>query len=432
MMSKRTANVRDLELFGYCPYRYLYEQRAVLPDRLDDAGPWPAEWLLEKIVRFAFAFQHSNQNTGSVQSLRVAVERMWAYWFKKHNVPESDQHAVQQYAVHYQQTMKLFTSGSIRNPKNGRLYSCPTWTRKFREHMVAAGAYDLRDRVDGNQHLYGMPLGSFGESESNRPLGLTDAYARSMEIADKNTFPGEDVLMLSADVVLDLVGSRLVVSSDLAVLTTEVKRTRGRPKKNEQKEDAMAVAVEWWYFDIQKPVIGDIVRRLRTYVLKNGTVMVNGTPRPITAIRLRMMNTGDVETLSPKYIPDYSQSIEGIIANFFAAISSGLFVPRKLSGWNACRDCRLRQTCFDDPNSVYDPIDNSLTTTSNLMTSMAAIHGLIDFAARNPETMNHFVGFLVSVVEWARSRFGESVREDIERILEERSQIKSTYKKEGS
>jgi hypothetical protein len=348
---KIEIDLRDVWDWAYCPLRVWWRKTGLAPDVTSNQGKRTGEQLIEESIRSATRVYYELAGKGKDVAFGKCLGLVWKGWLEAWKL---DDEAVSD-LVNYHQTrrsiLSRFEDGEITN-REGERYKKPTWTRYWRQMAESSGLAVLRKSIDRQQEAVGLGRLELTEEENYRaPKGLADAFADSMDYANKMRLPAPDVVLgVNEKLAVELPSVRLHSRADI-VRSKGVSRKRGRPPKEPTGENLQhRLEYEIFLFEEEVPPAYGLLRDLRVIAMgqsSQANLKLEDGGQHVDSIRIRHIPSGKEQEISPR-LGDGADILEALCRAVISGIRAGNYVPRMVCGWRACGDCQYRTLCFSE------------------------------------------------------------------------------------
>lgn len=233
------------------------------------------------------------------------------------------------YALLYDELMSRFGGeGDIRK-MDGSLYENPTWSHRWRSLAISLGLTELRLEIDAEQHRAGLGI----QKEVSKmdlwrePIGIADAFARSVWISRNNDFNFEEIVGVGEKVFISLPHIKISVTPDVIMRSGD------------------ELIYEAHLYQMRNPRVPGLLSDYKIKALFSA--YLEGREEAASIVVVRHLMTGRVIRLNPRRAAGLNE-----IAPMAAAIKRRINAkdfsgPRMVNGWDACRDCEYKPLCFD-------------------------------------------------------------------------------------
>jgi len=350
----------DVWDWAFCPLRVWWRRTGLAPDVAEVEGKRTGDQLVRESIRTAtkiyYRFNGKEQKYNFGQSLGL----VWKRWLDGWQIDAGIAKALVDYHQRRRSILSRFEDGQITN-REGKRYKRPMWTRFWREMAESSGLTSLRKSIDSQQRKIGLGELTITDDEYYQaPIGLADAFANSMDIANKLELPErESVVGVNVPMIVELPSVRMLCRADL-VTREGVSKRRGRPRKDGgEPAKIIKLGYEQFLFDEVLPPPYSLARDLR--VLALGQAVPDGLDfgsdkTAVEAVTVRHLFSGERQDFHPK-IGDGSDLLESLARAVITGVRGGTYVPRMVCGWKACGDCEYRILCFSESGvmDVFNP-----------------------------------------------------------------------------
>jgi len=357
---KLKIQLRDVWDWAYCPLRVWWRKTGLAPDVTDLHGKRTGEQLERESVKAAIKLYYKLAKNGKGYSFGQCLGVVWKKWLDGWGLEDEIKGSLVSYHQTRRALLKRFEAGEIRNRAGGK-YKKPTWTRYYRQKADADGLTGLRKAIDGYQERIGLGRVDLSDDEYYQsPVGLADAFANSMDYANRLRLPDtEDVIDVDTELLADLPSVQLFCTADITI-KKKLRRRRGRPRKDVEGPEII-VELEYVYliFDEIVPSTYSLARDLRIIALGQALPVdidfESNNPK-VMSVRALHIPSGESQEFHPQ-LGDGAEMLESLSRAVIGGIRSGLYVPRMVCGWKACGECEYRALCFTESGvmDVFNP-----------------------------------------------------------------------------
>jgi len=318
------------------------------------------EKLLEEAVRSSLYLGYMKKKKDQEDVLQKTLASFWKTELNSWGLLDLRE-SLAAYSVLYEELLSRFgKEGDIRKI-DGKIYENPLWSRYWNTNAVSSGLSDLRIKIDSEQHKAGIGAARKPSKETNiwkEPIGLADAFARSIWIIKKNVFPMNNVEGVGSNAWVNLPQISIKVKPDLIFLSGD------------------DLIYEKHVFGARRPSMKDILTDYRVKALFSAEH--EGSGKKATAIIVRHMMSGKTERIKARRaasINEISSMAEAVHRRINANDYSG---PRMVNGWEACGTCDYKPLCFGEEGLMKRfnlPLSGKTALASELM---EGIQNLLD------------------------------------------------------
>ena len=310
------------------------------------------EKLLEEAVRSSLYLGYMKKKKDQEDVLQKTLASFWKTELNSWGLLDLRE-SLAAYSVLYEELLSRFgEEGDIRK-KDGKIYENPLWSRYWNTNAVSSGLSDLRIKIDSEQHKAGIGAARKPSKETNiwkEPIGLADAFARSIWIIKKNVFPMNNVEGVGSNAWVNLPQISIKVKPDLIFLSGD------------------DLIYEKHVFGARRPSMKDILTDYRVKALFSAEH--EGSGKTATAIIVRHIMSGKTERIKARRaasINEISSMAEAVHRRINANDYSG---PRMVNGWEACGTCDYKPLCFGEEGLMKRfnlPLSGKTALASELM-----------------------------------------------------------------
>jgi hypothetical protein len=316
----------DLRTYARCTLEWFWERRAGV------VRPHTIAALVPAAIRTGLAFYYG----GHAESLTAAIGLVWQDWCEGWGEAALARDLAR-YADGRARILGLFSAGRIQRPDGGR-YAVPEMTNEYRTRMHSAGLTTLGRSLDDFARTHGL----LAPDADDRPgSAFGDAFAEGLSMAERVApdLPAPGVV-LGWEVLFETNlgnGMCLQGTADLLVKSAA---------------DPTTVVVEVYDFEPAPWVRAGLASRdLRVIA----AALAQPPARPdesagvswdrVEYVVYRHWPTGQTYT--------FRETSSGHLLALVAAIARGMqhhvVVPRAVTGYDACRACAYRESCWGKP-----------------------------------------------------------------------------------
>ncbi|MDF1500762.1 MAG: hypothetical protein P1P76_09860 [Anaerolineales bacterium] len=348
---KIEIDLKDVWDWAYCPLRVWWRKTGLAPDVISKQGKRTGEQLIEESIRSATRVYYELAGKSKDVPFGKCLGLVWKGWLEAWRLDDETVSDLVNYHQTRRSILSRFEDGEITN-REGERYKKPTWTRYWRRMAESSGLAVLRQNIDRHQEAVGLGRLELPEEEYYRaPKGLADAFADSMDYANKMRLPPPDVVLgVNERLEVELPSVRLFSRADI-VRSKGVSRKRGRPPKEPTGENLLhRLEYEIFLFDEEAPPIYGLLRDLRVIALGQSfpiNLKLEEGDQLVESIRIRHMPSGKDQEINPR-LGDGADILEALSRAVITGIRAGNYVPRMVCGWRACGDCQYRMLCFSE------------------------------------------------------------------------------------
>ena len=265
------------------------------------------------------------------------------------------------YSVLYEDLLTRFGKDGDIKKKDGKIYKNPIWSYYWSTHALSSGLTDLRIKIDKEQHKAGIGSGQIPAVKSDiwkDPIGLADAFARSLMIIKKNAFPMESVVGVGGSAWVNLPQISIRVRPDFIFRSGD------------------DIIYEKHYYGTRRPTTKDILTDYRVKALFSAEYEESG--KKAVSIIVRHMMSGETERIKPRRaasINEISSMAEAVHRRINANDYSG---PRMVNGWEACGTCDYKPLCLSEEGLMKRfnlPLSGKTALASELMKGIQNLLG---------------------------------------------------------
>lgn len=291
-------------------------------------SPRTGSQLLKESIQGALKLGLKSHQKGNKFDFHTVLGSVWKARLKKWGMGHLRE-KLAAYAVLYEELMSRFDEkGDIRK-KDGSLYENPTWSHRWRSLAISLGLTELRLEIDAEQHRAGLGIQQDVSKMDlwTEPIGIADAFARSVWISRKNDFNFEDIVGVGEKVFISLPHIKISVTPDLII------------------QSGKELIYEAHLYQMRNPSVPGL---LSDYRIKALFSAYHGEKEEAAgSVMVRHLMTGRSVRLNPRRAAGLSE-----IAPMAAAIKRRINAkdfsgPRMVNGWDACGDCEYKPLCFD-------------------------------------------------------------------------------------
>lgn len=346
---KQKVLLEDVWDWAYCPLRVWWRKTGLAPDVSGVKGKRTGKQLEEESIRRATQLFFRLTRQGKDLSFGKCLGLVWRGWLDQWELGDEVAKALVDYHGTRRRILQLFEDGSITD-KYGNKYKRPTWTRRYRQMAQEDQLPSLKSNIDRNQTKIGIGEFDLDKGDQyNAPIGLADAFANSMDAANRMSFPEPDsILGVGVKLEANLPSVILVCTADL-VVKKGTKNKRGRPPKGQAgPSQEMELEYEIFIFDEAIPPAYSLVRDLRVVALGQAvptSLDLELEPSKKVTVTVRHIWSGTRQEFRPK-LGDGADTLESLSRAVITGVRSGSYVPRMVCGWHACGECEYRYLCF--------------------------------------------------------------------------------------
>ena len=355
----------DLEMvldWVYCEARVWWQLRAAAEEKKEpgERKILSGKSLLEEAVQSALYMGYKKRKEDQEPDLQELLAVFWKTVLKSWGLLDLRENLFA-YSVLYEVLLARFGKDGYIRKKDGKVYENPLWTRDWNTNAVSEGLTDLRIKIDSQQHKAGIGEGRKPSNDINiwkEPIGLADAFARSLMIIKKNAFP--------MDSVVGVGGSAWVNLPHISI--------RVRPDFIFRSGDDLIY--EKHYYGARRPTTKDILTDYRVKALFSAEHEESG--KKASAIIVRHMMSGETERIKPRRaasINEIASMAEAVHRRLNANDYSG---PRMVNGWEACGTCDYKPLCLGEEGLMKRfnlPLSGKTALASELMKGIQNLLG---------------------------------------------------------
>jgi hypothetical protein len=348
---KIELELNDVWDWAYCPLRVWWRKTGLAAEVTSRQGKRTGEQLIEESIRSATSFYYELAGKGKDVPFGKCLGLVWKGWLEAWRLGDETVSDLVNYHQTRRSILTRFEEGEITN-REGRRYKKPTWTRYWWQMAESSGLAAVRKSIDRHQEAIGLGRLDLSDEELYRaPKGLADAFADSMDYANKMRLPAPDaVLGVNERLEVELPSVRLCTKADL-VRSRGVSRKRGRPPKEATGENLQhRLEYEIFMFEDESPSVYGLMRDLRVIALGQSSpvnLKLEEGERVVERIRIRHVPSGQEQEISPR-LGDGADILEALSRAVITGIRAGSYVPRMVCGWKACGECEYRMLCFSE------------------------------------------------------------------------------------
>lgn len=402
---KIELDLNDVWDWAYCPLRVWWRKTGLAADVTSKQGKRTGEQLIEESIRSATGLYYELAGKEKNVPFGKCLGLVWKGWLEAWRLDDETVSDLVNYHQTRRSILSRFEDGEITN-REGKRYKKPTWTRYWRQMAESSGLAVLRKRIDRHKESIGLGRLDLSEEEYYRaPKGLADAFADSMDYANKMRLPAPDVVLgVNERLVVELPSVRLFSRTDM-VRSRGVTRKRGRPPKEATGENLQHhLEYEIFIFDEEVPSAYGLLRDLRVIALGQSSpvnLKLEEGEQPVVSIRIRHIPSGQEQEIKPR-LGDGADVLEALSRAVITGIRAGTYVPRMVCGWRACGDCEYRTLCFSETGvmDAFNPplmaqIESAQRVTREMRKYLGGdasqenrleiVRSIFEFMARSPD-----------------------------------------------
>jgi hypothetical protein len=346
---KLQIQLNDIWDWAYCPVRVWWRRTGLAPDVAELHGKRTGERLVRESIVSSVRLYYEVTKGGREMSFGQSLGLVWKRWLDVWALGEVVTRMLVDYHQRRRALLRRFEDGSITD-RDGKRYRRPKWSRYWREMCDTSGVTTLRRQIDAHQDKVGMATLEMTDEESYfAPLGLADAFADSMDIANRLQLPEPgSVVGVGVPMVVDLPSTELHLTADLV---RQVGRSRrvGRPSSDDPERGTVRkVECTLMLFDEMIPPPYSLARDLRVLALGQAKPVEGQDGQGETlveAVNVLHMASGQQQAFRPR-LGDGAEILESLARGVITGIRGGAYIPRMVCGWQACGDCEYRMLCY--------------------------------------------------------------------------------------
>jgi hypothetical protein len=364
-MMNRNVPAIDLEMvldWAYCEARVWWQLRAAeaLQKEPAERKILSGKRLLEEAVRSALYQGYMEREKNQEENLQENLAVFWKIVLKSWGLLDLRENLAA-YSVLYEELLARFGKNGAVRKKDGQMYENPLWSRYWNMNALSSGLTDLRNKIDREQHKAGIGLGQIPAVKSDiwkDPIGLADAFARSLMIIKKNDFPMESVVGVGGSAWVNLPQISIRVRPDFIFRSAD------------------DIIFEKHYYGTRRPRTKDILTDYRVKALFSAEYEESG--KKAASIIIRHMMSGETEMIKPRRaasINEISSMAEAVHRRINANDYSG---PRMVNGWEACGTCDYKPLCLSEEGLMKRfnlPLSGKTALASELMKGIQNLLG---------------------------------------------------------
>lgn len=346
---KLQIQLNDVWDWAYCPVRVWWRRTGLAPDVAELHGRRTGERLVRESIVSSIRLYYEVTGGGKEMTFGESLGLVWKRWLDVWALGEVVTRMLVDYHQRRRALLRRFEDGSITD-RDGKKYKRPKWSRYWREMADTSGLTTLRKQIDAHQGKIGMARLELTDEESFlAPIGLADAFADSMDIANRLRLPEPvSVIGVGVPMVVDLPSTELHLAADL-VRRVGTGRRVGRPSGDDPSGGTVhKVECTLMLFDEMVPPAYSLARDLRVLALGQAKLVEGQEGQGETvvdAVNVLHMPSGEQQAFRPR-LGDGAEILESLARGVITGMRGGAYVPRMVCGWQACGDCEYRMLCF--------------------------------------------------------------------------------------
>ena len=398
---KLQIQLNDVRDWAYCPVRVWWRRTGLAPDVAELHGKRTGERLVRESIVSSIRLYYEVTKAGKEMAFGESLGLVWKRWLDVWALGEVVTRMLVDYHQRRRALLRRFEDGSITD-RDGKRYKRPKWSRYWREMSDTSGLTTLRKQIDAHQNKIGMARLELTDEESYfAPIGLADAFADSMDIANRLRLPEPgSVIGVGVPMVVDLPSTELHLAADLV---RQVGRSRrvGRPSGDDPEGGTVhKVECTLMLFDEMIPPPYSLARDLRVLALGQAKLVegLEGQGETLVkAVNVLHMPSGEQQEFRPR-LGDGAEILESLARGVITGIRGGAYVPRMVCGWQACGDCEYRMLCFAE-TGVMDLFNPPMMAQIDAAQTLGEkVRGFVSgkTSASGAELLRSFLGFMAT------------------------------------